>query len=416
MNLAPGMNAPVKVSVNEGFIQDRGGQYFLENKGTGVLSLQFEADSLSHVTVSYGDLYKEFFITSPHMLLELSSTAWLLKNKDGLNTRIDSINQAVNTSILNFTRSGGKSRNALEMVRLADSLRSIAAITEDSFLAAFYWYAAADLMFFSRRIAPETLRAVYFRDHQAMPVHPAWKFSFMNQFEGESLKRLQDDKFSEAVKTADWVKLRNGLMEDSSISDLKLADYVALLCSYELIFKREYGFTLVLPLLKNALLHTQDEFFRLEVQAIIDFHSPRIRGAEFPDVKFQQLSDLRESHLSEFKSVPLYLMLLPDAGESSQLLIREALELKRKFGKELNFLALFLNVPEGFSSEFSLRYPGIEAGLADWSDSGFNKILRNPDEAHFALIDKGLITWQFPAESPETGIFTAISSMLISNR
>ncbi len=416
IQLPKGMNAPLKVSVNEGIFQERGKQYFVENQGSDLLQLELEADSLAQITIAYGDLYREFFVTSRQMQLELSSSTWILKNKDGLNSQIDSINQAVNTSVLNFTRSGGKAIQSKEMIRLSDSLQSISGTCNDSFLAPYYLYAAADLLLISQKFPRKAIQARFFRDQEILPAHPAWKFSFISLFEGEALKQMHNEQFSEAIKTADWLKLRSVFAEDSSIANSNLADCVALLCSYELIFKREYGFATVLPLLENGLKHVRQEHLLAEIKAIIDFHRPRIRGTEFPDIEFQRSADVAKRALSDFKSKPLYVMILPNAGESSQLIMREALTLKKKFGEEVGFLVLLPVQQKDVISEFESGYPGLEFGLTSWSDTGLDKLLRNPDESHFILLNKGLITWQFPAEAPETGIGVTISSLLIGNR
>lgn len=406
---------PVKVMVDRGAIMERGDVYYLRTLKKGDNLIELNAGISDKITVASGDLYREFILVDTSMIISLSSEGWIILNKDSLNAEIDNLNEFVNNSFYQFTLSGGRGNAANKLQEKADSLKTISGKETNPLLEAYKWYASADLALLAKRKSELALRAFYFRDHAVMPENPAWKYSFSNYFKGESLRQLKNPSFSETISAASWKDLRQCFMNDTSIAEFKLSNWVALYCANELIQNAEFGVKKIIPLLQDALNQSSDEQFNQEVNFMIRFYEPRNRGNLFPDILFKSVFDTSEQRLSKFSDKPVYIMILPDASTQTGMILRQAAQLREKFSNSMDFVALLLEADdaelEAFAGQFSKLHFGGCKGFC-----GLEEIMRNMDEPHFVLLNSGLKVWQFPAEGPDTGIEAAISSMILSNR
>ncbi|MEZ5173060.1 MAG: hypothetical protein R2850_06055 [Bacteroidia bacterium] len=336
------LSGPVKVMVERGSVVERGDVYYLKSLKKGDNIIELNAKVSDKITVASGDLYREFILNDTLMVISLSSDGWNILNKDVLNSEIDNLNEFVNTSLYKFTLSGGRGGAAIKLQAKADSLKHVSETETNTLLEAYKWYASADLALLAKRKSELSLRAFYFRDHAVMPANPAWKYSFSNYFKGESLRQLKNPVFSNTISEASWQGLRQYFMNDSSIAEFNLCNWVALYCANELIQNADFGIKKIIPLLEDAKNESSDDQFIEEVNFMIRFYEPRNRGNSFPDISFKSALNKNDKKLSDFSEKPVYVMVLPDASTQTGMILRQAAQIREKFADSIEFVALLL--------------------------------------------------------------------------
>lgn len=332
-----------------------------------------------------------------------------------LNEDVSALNSFVNRLIVDFTRQGPKQRNSGIFLRASDSLRLASQQTTNAYLASFQWYAAGDLDMLSARFSQEILIQRIFKNKQPEPLHPAWRNTFHAIYERSLLNDVakgNPDVLKEKLRLQRWSILYDWVASDTNICDSLSCKWVVLKNCYDLAFQAGYSLPQLYQILADAKsYYIYDTLMRNELESILRYWNPRMKGNDFPDLSFRDVRSGEQGKLSEYKGIPVYLGIVPDVSLSSMLILSQFKALQTKYGKMMEFVVA---MPPNMAKQETVarQYPSLRFITLDKSDTVVRELFTRNDQAAFAMINSNGKTYQFPAEGPETDVENAFLGLI----
>ena len=334
------------------------------------------------------------------------------------NAKIAALNALIDQRLEQFTRSRRILADKRKLVALSDSIRQAAQHDSDVYLRSWTHFICADLDLSSGILNRNELVKRSFFGFQPEPENPAWQRAFSALLDGDMLTRLNGKngpRYSSAIVHHQPDSLRLLYFSDTTLPDTIFASWAMLKGIYDLEQMRNYrledAYKTLLPLRHES---ENPDAIGQEINKILMFWEPRIKGRKFPEFDFTSLNQKAAVRLDAMQGKPVYVALLPDFSPNSQLVLRQIQGLQQKYGKEIRFVVIADGIPETQYAGVSATFPELVIGTMESCRSRLQYIFPSLDRIQFFLLDGSGQVFQNPAEGPDTGIESAFLTVINS--
>jgi hypothetical protein len=332
-----------------------------------------------------------------------------------LNEDVSALNSHVNKLIVDFTKRPPNRQNFKSFIQASDSLRRVSQRNTNAYVSSYQWYAAGDLDMMSAQFSQERLIQRIFKNRLPQPLHPAWRNTFHSIYENSMLNDVakgNTDLLKDNIKQGRWSILYDWVAADTNLCDSVSCKWVVLKNCYDLSFHAGYDLPQLYTVLEDAKsYYIYDTIMKNELESILNYWKPRIKGNDFPDLKITDLRTGKSSKLTGFNGKPVYFGILPDYSLSSMLIISQFKALETKYGKMIEFVLI---LPKNSAKQETLikQYPSLTFVALENSDGVVKELFTRNDQAGYAMINSKGKTYQFPAEGPETDVENAFWGLI----
>jgi len=385
----------------------------------GIISIPVISPNWPAVRViSYGDASLEITLVQNDTIKlgwDKEKKVFKILKNTLLNEKINNINDLVNQLIIDYSAKGPKAMNPSKMLLAADSLKSTSSAEKNPYIATYQWFASGDLEMISGRFSQEALIKSVFSGRKVEPLHPAWRNTFHLIYENSLVNDVAKgnaDLLKSKLSQGRWSVLYDWVSSDSTLCDSILCKWVTLKNCYDLSFQQSSNLSDLFKVVNDGKsYYTYDSEMISEMNSILNYWSPRIRGNPFPDLEFKSLNANKLIYLSNFKGMPIYAGFLPDISTSSILILSQFKALQTKYGKEIHFL-LFIPTQNANYSALIKQYPTLEFADKEAVDEKIAELFGRNDQVGFVMLNRKGETYQFPAEGPETDVENAFLGLI----
>ena len=340
----------------------------------------------------------------------------LIKDVYNRNARIAETNTLIDKELTRFYKSRRSFTDKKRLLNIADSARLTVIKSTDAYFKTWEICMFSDLDLASGLLNQEQLIKRSFTGIEPAPQNPAWQRAFSAIFENDLLVRLQGGngtRYKLAFQQQQLDSLQHLFQSDTLISGSSLVEWLVVFDLYRASHIREIrledAYQMLLQFKENP---NANAFLKSEVERMLKFLGPRIKGSTFPDIPFWCLNSDAELRLSALQGKPMYVALLPDNSPNAQLVLKQLLAFHSKYGKEMRFLAIVNEVLKKDQAAFLKNAPEIYLGTMESCRIQLEEIFPELNRIQFILLDRNGHVYQNPAEGPETGVEDAFLNLL----
>lgn len=332
------------------------------------------------------------------------------------NARIAEFNSMIDLELARFYKSRRSFTDKKRLLLISDSARFAVLESTDSYFKNWGSCICSDLDLASGLLSQELLIKRSFTGIDHAPQNPAWQRAFLAIFENDLLVRLQGKngiRYKRAIQHQELDSLQHLFQVDTLVSGLSLVDWLVVFDLYRASNIREIQFEDAYQLLIKFKEQTDlNSLLKSEIERILTFWGPRIKGTPFPDFPFWCLNSHAEFRLSALQGRPIYVALLPDNSTNAQLVLKQLQAFHSKYGKEMRFVALVDGIREKDQTAFLKNTPDVFIGTMESCRKSLEGIFPELNRIQFFLLDRYGNVFQNPAEGPETGVEDAFLNLV----